>query len=135
MKLYENGILLSAIANSTTIIDNDVSVFIGSQSDGPGSVFNGVIDDVLIYNRGISQEEVEAIFNAEVSSTRNRFLDLSIEVSPNPTNGILNIQNNSEYRISSYTLSNAAGARIETNAFQNEIDISCLLYTSPSPRD
>ena len=125
IKTYQNGILTSSTLNDTPISNNGQNLFIGTQSNILTSSFNGAIDDVLIYDRGLSQEEVDLIFIAPMTDTDDLFFDRSVDLSPNPTNSILKINNNSEDQIISYALYNAAGMKLRT----------CLLYTSPSPRD
>ncbi len=61
-----NGIL----QNSITIPDLDLyttsgfNSSIGSYNSGAGSFFNGLIDEVEIFNRALSQSEIQALYNA-----------------------------------------------------------------------
>jgi hypothetical protein len=46
-----------------TVVQNPM--FVGSFGVGGGNYFNGLIDDVRIYNRALSAAEIQALYNAE----------------------------------------------------------------------
>lgn len=58
----ETGYEITTSGSATETSDASGNVTIGSDSDG-GSEFNGIIDDVRIYNRELSHEEVKALYN------------------------------------------------------------------------
>ncbi|TET75162.1 MAG: LamG domain-containing protein [Candidatus Aminicenantes bacterium] len=63
-KLYLNGNLDGQTAESGTILSKTPLLYIGSHNAGPtGHYFNGMIDDVRIYNFSLSYAEQLAIFN------------------------------------------------------------------------
>lgn len=124
IKTFQDGILTSAASNSTSIIDNGENLIIGSQTNLLQFLFDGAIDDVLIYNRGLNQSGIDSIYNSQIISHIKDIIDpRSVELYPNPTNNILNVENNSEYQILSYTLCNAAGIELRTTDFQEALDI------------
>jgi hypothetical protein len=64
IRLYRDGVMIAQ--NTTNIVSNVVSVpttelYIGS--DGSSKYFNGYLDDVRIYDKALSDSEVEAIYN------------------------------------------------------------------------
>lgn len=61
IKLYLNGILISTNSTAADIIDNDGLLTIGG--DETGSELSGYIDDVRIYDRALSDSEVEELYN------------------------------------------------------------------------
>jgi hypothetical protein len=63
--LLDNGVLVGTIPASQ--VSPVVNVNIGRRSDG--FYFNGVIDDVRIYNRALSQGEIQTDMNTPVGST------------------------------------------------------------------
>jgi gliding motility-associated-like protein len=70
MKVYINGILENTIPVNTEIKPTNRYLSIGNGDDGNGYLpFNGIIDDVRIYNRALSDEEILALYNAENSCT------------------------------------------------------------------
>ncbi len=85
MKIYKDGVLVgSAPKTGTVSIDSSVKVNIGRNPDSIYH-FNGIIDDVRVYNRALSQEEIlnlispasgrfeSATFNAGNQAAFNRF--------------------------------------------------------------
>jgi Concanavalin A-like lectin/glucanases superfamily len=72
LDIYVNG-----VRNNGTLrgiipaaqINSAVNVNIGRRSGGSGYYFNGVIDDVRIYNRALSQAEIQADMNTPVGTS------------------------------------------------------------------
>jgi hypothetical protein len=63
MRLYKDGVLAGSLAASGSINTNSsVPLWIGSNPVG-GNVFDGVIDEVRIYNRSLSAAEIASIYN------------------------------------------------------------------------
>jgi|UPI00037BC374 uncharacterized protein YecT (DUF1311 family) len=66
LRTYINGLQVEAIAHQGTLFDTDGSLLIGKSdrntSTLPTSFFNGLIDDVMIYNRAITADEVNTMY-------------------------------------------------------------------------
>ena len=62
VQLYINGKLKSenSIPTSAKIVHTVSKVFIGANESTPKQVFNGAIDEVVFYNRALSEEEILA---------------------------------------------------------------------------
>ncbi len=61
-KLYINGVMVS----SKTYVPGSITSISGNPVIGAGNgYFNGLIDDVRIYNRPLSAAEIQAMYNAE----------------------------------------------------------------------
>jgi len=60
MKLYKNGVEVGSLEKGGTLSTNpDANVAIGNQPVGaPGRLWNGLIDNVQLYNRGLSADEI-----------------------------------------------------------------------------
>jgi hypothetical protein len=69
MSIYIDGILSNGIAgpnNGTFYQPTQNSWYIGADTSGSvNSLWNGLLDDVRIYNRALSASEVQALYNAE----------------------------------------------------------------------
>ena len=68
IKLYINGVLENSIANSTPIYNNGDVTYIGATRSATPNASNsffwtGKIDDVTIWNRAITAQEVTSIYN------------------------------------------------------------------------
>lgn len=60
MKIYINGQIQSEIVNDAVLEENTLPLTIGSYDI---SYFNGLIDDVRIYNRALSDPEVQLLYH------------------------------------------------------------------------
>ena len=62
--LYINGVKVGEKTVSGTIKTNNARLFIGSRGigDKPAAYFNGTIDEVRIYNRALSAEEIKRLY-------------------------------------------------------------------------
>jgi hypothetical protein len=61
-KLYINGVLVSSVTGTVTFSRNVTYLSIGASGNGNyPSYFNGVIDEIRIYNRALSSDEVTGL--------------------------------------------------------------------------
>jgi uncharacterized repeat protein (TIGR01451 family) len=63
LKVYINGVLDTSLAASGAIPTNTLPLHIGADQSGLSN-FNGLIDEVQLYNRALSDAEVLSIFDA-----------------------------------------------------------------------
>jgi uncharacterized protein (TIGR02145 family) len=79
LNLYIDGKLSGSYQTTGTFVNQDVVMGIGADPNpGPKNFFNGRIDDIRIYNRGLSQDEIESLYR------QNEWEDAYIQVfSPN----------------------------------------------------
>ncbi len=100
---------------------------IGSQANLPTIQFPGKLDDMLVYERDLTGEEIEDIFNVLSINDVEAFAS-EINVSPNPTNGIVQISyNRTNGTITSYSVTDLLGRVIlndELKGLDNTIDLS-----------
>jgi Concanavalin A-like lectin/glucanases superfamily/Bacterial TSP3 repeat len=68
---YTNGVL-AAIGTGTLGPTNNATLDIGSS--GGCAYFNGLIDEVAIYNRALTASEIQAVYNASIAG---RFIDMN----------------------------------------------------------
>jgi fibronectin type 3 domain-containing protein len=69
LNIYVNGVLDNGLLTGTvpaSQVNQNVNVNIGRRTGGTGFYFNGVIDEVRIYNRALSQAEVQADMNMPI---------------------------------------------------------------------
>ena len=66
LQIYDNGVLQQSMSQTTLPANNTRDVEIGRSWGGgtPTRFFTGLIDEVTFYNRALSSNEVQAIFNA-----------------------------------------------------------------------
>ena len=96
VKQYINGVLNYTETTTPLISCNSSSsnIRIGGQHwNGDTEWFNGKIDDIAIWNRALTQQEITGLYNATLSTSaaieKNEIL-----IYPNPVNTVLNINAN-----------------------------------------
>lgn len=62
-RLYQNGNEVASRTRPNGIFPTASNVYFGRQ-DAPGRIFDGLIDELAIYSRALSQSEIQAIVNA-----------------------------------------------------------------------
>jgi hypothetical protein len=85
-KIYVNGILENSAQKSGLILPSTGgAIKIGQESavedPGPPEFFNGLIDEVELYNRALSAEEIAALFNAG-SAGKCKAITVKIDIKP-----------------------------------------------------
>ncbi len=60
--LYINGVQVSSASDPHVLADTSAPMTIGQSY--PGNYFNGLLDEIGIYNRALSTAEIQSIFNA-----------------------------------------------------------------------
>ena len=135
-KYYINDIELDSVPfNMTTLSDGGLAIPLSigrifrTGWDDPGAYYSGKIDDIRIYNRALSAIEVDSLYHeggfVGISSIEAQ---VDVSVFPNPTNGIVNIQNRSDHSMQ-FTLFNVLGEEILSETIgvgTNSIDLSSL---------
>lgn len=62
-KIYVNGVLRNSLSRSEAIGNSSFSLLIGEMANMAVSYFDGLIDDVRIYNRALREGEVDTLYN------------------------------------------------------------------------
>jgi len=63
IKLYVNGTAIGSFSANTTIATDSHSLTIGKDAQGASEFFNGIIDEVMIYNRALSDGEIQILYS------------------------------------------------------------------------
>lgn len=66
MRLYINDAMVASVdlENPVELDDVDTPLMVGRQSDRPGSFFEGVIDEVAVFDRALTVAEIEELYAA-----------------------------------------------------------------------
>ncbi|NHZ84810.1 MAG: T9SS type A sorting domain-containing protein [Planctomycetia bacterium] len=62
-KWYENGIIIDSVIVSDNIPLTTSDIWIGEYSLGGNYYFDGIIDDIRIYNRALSTSEIDSLYH------------------------------------------------------------------------
>ena len=124
MRLYVNGQLVSSTQKTGDILYSPMTLRIGHAIPGTSQTdFRGWIDDVRIYNRGLTSTEVDSLFQTNLTSMRKTATEETIQFYPNPAKGT--IQVNSD-QIKEVRIIDLQG-RIQTvNVSNHSIDLNSI---------
>jgi uncharacterized protein (TIGR02145 family) len=64
LNVYKNGVLYENYVNQPSVSSYSGNRFFGQASHGNLSYFKGILDDIAIYNRGLTQEEITALYTS-----------------------------------------------------------------------
>ena len=127
--LWLDGVLVGSETNSVPIVASPLPFTVGAQADVPTNIFPGVIDEILIYERVLTGDEIADIFSTLSNEDLEAF-SAKINVYPNPTNASLTISyDNSLNTIDFYEVNDVEGKIIlqsEFNGLSNSINLDNL---------
>ena len=135
-KLYINGVLVSSSTSQSVLQGVGLGNFLkfGNGDDLPIEEFNGKLDDIGIWNRALTQEEITNLFNANQCITNITVTDTliinvgqlsfndpvtwanNITIAPNPASSQININFNNITNLNGGTLKviNSLGQEVAT---------------------
>jgi len=125
--LYINGVLVGFEANNTPINASPLPFTVATQANLPDLQLPGVIDDILVYDRDLTLEEIEGIFTVLTISDVDGFSS-NIKVYPNPTSATISFSYDQTLgTIAAYELTDLQGRVIVSNKLKgldSTIDLS-----------
>lgn len=147
MRVYIDGIKTDSLeADITTISTNSSFVFGHDNSWASNNYFKGKMDDIGIWNRALSDEEIKGLYNSnlcfeKISVTDTLVINVNrtgynpitfentLKVYPNPTKDKITIDNVNLSKMTSYSIKimNSLGQQVfhsKINQQQFEIDIT-----------
>ena len=68
MKIYIDGQFDSEKDRSDVINTNDKNLLIGCETPSGTNCFDGILDEVMIFNRALSEDEIKALYNNKIFS-------------------------------------------------------------------
>ncbi|MFT3684583.1 MAG: LamG domain-containing protein [Phycisphaerales bacterium] len=86
MRMYENGLLVGTYPYAQAIADTSPYTSIGVNSTFNNTQFHGTLDDVYMYNRALSADEVGQVMRNGASPCNTAFQDLFAPFSPQWSN-------------------------------------------------
>jgi len=133
MQIYMDGFLQRTIISGSGEWDsmaNPRSLFIGTADESPGTgLFSGILDDIRIYNRILSESEISDLFhergwtNIETSKQNEH-----IAVYPNPVTEYLNVKFSGNCSQITFELFDLQGRKIYMKEISNgeRVDVKNL---------
>lgn len=129
--LYINGVEESTMTYAgQSLVSSPRALSVGAQSNLLDSKFIGDMDELIMYDRALTPEEVTSIFvNVPLGLDENSILNNSITVYPNPAENQIVVDNtNRTDAIESYVISDLTGKILFNNQLEanRTIDIAQL---------
>lgn len=90
---YINGALIESGVPEDPIIQNNLPLEIGREEPVVTEFYNGLLDDIRIYARALSEEEIGLVMNADgcnSNSISENDWEGRVEIYPNPAKNLLN---------------------------------------------
>lgn len=105
LKFYQNGILVSTVNFSGNLFYDTQNLLVGKGKEGetlPGTeiFFKGKIDDIGIWNRALTEQEIDNLYNNSLSTST--FINSTINIFPNPTSSVISVFNKN-FNLDDYT--------------------------------
>lgn len=118
-RVYRNGTLLSTSAGAKNTVNNNNIFRLGLTESGDANYFDGAIDDLNIYNSALSAAQVNALYNAIVSTNDVATASNPIGVYPNPTANQISFS-----ELTNVQLHNVVGQVITNQKNVNSLDLT-----------
>ncbi|MBX2826590.1 MAG: T9SS type A sorting domain-containing protein [Flavobacteriaceae bacterium] len=131
-RVYLDGILTSIAAPSADLTPSVFPFVVGSQSDNDTNKFPGTIDEILVYNRALSDQEVVDIYeNVPLSINDASALAKNIKLSPNPTSASFSMTYDASVlgALTSMEITDMKGSvllRIQVTELNQTVDVNFL---------
>lgn len=130
-KAYINGLIVSYVNFDMTNDTQDAIIKIGSgYKECEYTYFNGKIDDIYIYNRTLSDEDIDTLYYSQTEPIDTSTTDVKnitqtkIKIYPNPTSNIINLIGIDVKQIEIFNISGLKVLISNTN----QVDVSGLVY-------
>lgn len=124
--LYIDGVLVNTTTNVTkwSNMSNPTNIGYWNGFVGAGGFFEGKIDDIGIWNRALSQQEITNLYNNNLSTNSVVNSETKISIYPNPTNSLINIDfsNTPDYLGSDIRINNMLGQEIYHSKLTEQIE-------------
>ncbi|MBU6159417.1 MAG: T9SS type A sorting domain-containing protein [Bacteroidetes bacterium] len=150
VRFYYDGVQTSAVLKGPNLTFNSQPIKIGRSIATYWKAFNGIIDDIAIYNRALSEQEIKNLYTGNicyqsVSVTDTLFINSTItsfnpityentiKIYPNPSQGQLTIDFGNINTLSGYQMKviNPVGQQIfQSNITQRISNISLSSFSA-----
>ena len=124
--IYIDGILAATKERAGTLASgNTDSLTIGRESTKWGNYFKGRFDDIRIYDKALTAEEIATLHTNELTPSSIAINPVqTVQVYPNPTNGVINIRNAENSQVSVYDISGRLVLSYENKTSFGTINLS-----------
>ena len=126
---YLNGELIGEVAPNSPVTGNDKDLEIGRDTPQSTDYFHGVLDEINVFNRVLSAEDILALKNNDgcnFSSVKEQKLQLRFQIVPNPSADqiILQLPDDATYQVSIVDIHGRLIHQIQNQQHQVEVAVS-----------
>lgn len=107
--IYMNDSLVNSLPFTTNISNNTLPLEIGRDVPGITEVFNGKIDDVAIWNRALTPQEITNLYNSSNVGMEEPVGENQLLIYPNPATSQINVKVNAPYINSTFNITDQMG--------------------------
>jgi len=107
--LFLDDTLVASIPYTTSIQQDASPLEFGRDTPGYIEIFNGKIDDIGIWNRALSHDEITAVYSGIPLGTANAVNENQFRIYPNPASESVDVIGNNNPAESEFTLTNDVG--------------------------
>jgi hypothetical protein len=101
--------LIATQPYTTNILNNTLPLEFGRDMPGITEVFNGKIDDIGIWNRPLSQQEITNLYNSVNTGIEEPVAENQFNIYPNPAAHQINVKVNASVIGSAYMIADPMG--------------------------
>ncbi|MGC4130394.1 MAG: T9SS type A sorting domain-containing protein [Bergeyella sp.] len=124
-KFYIDGSLIQTVAYNGSFSEDLINPYvIGRSLSGPDEYSNGVIDDMKIFKRALTSQEVGVLVSTGNLGAANITLSKNISIYPNPVSDFINIK--SSEKIKSAEIFDMSGKTVAKFNNTQNLDVSTL---------
>lgn len=127
--IYKNAVLIGSDSKSGSITYTSSIFTVGCEPtySEPQEFFDGKIDDLGIWRRALTEQEIMDLYNGGLSTIINdNTSSHEIIVYPNPSSGILYLKANEESHIEIYSLLGSKIGEYKLVSGENKLDLNSL---------
>lgn len=125
LSIYINGILSSQTSsiNPNAWNVNTTSTYIGKWISpfGDYHLYNGIIDDIGIWNRALTQQEITALYNGANVGINDISIENQFSIFPNPAQNVITIKATTKLDGSAYSIYDNMGRVLASGKLNGEI--------------
>ena len=133
IKLYINGVLKATTTSPgvmNTASTSGISIGEAAQYNGYWHPTDGIIDDIGIWDRALTAQEITNLYNGTSLTTKELYENDLFEMYPNPVKNYLNLKTKSNLIGSKYIFYNSLGAIVLSGKIKSELNLIDMNYLS-----
>jgi len=133
IKLYINGVLKATTTSPgvmNTASTSGISIGEAAQYNGYWHPTDGIIDDIGIWDRALTAQEITNLYNGTSLTTTELYENDLFEMYPNPVKNYLNLKTKSNLIGSKYIFYNSLGAIVLSGKIKSELNLIDMNYLS-----